>query len=386
MSEYTDDAYAVLGVKPDATEKEIKTAYRKLALIHHPDRQTDAAAREKANAKFAAIAQAYEILTDEYLRAEYNNRTPNPQPGRGSARPGTAIGTNRKNDSAPAPFRYHFSDPYEVFKRDFRDQFGIEYPGAKYDWVDWDVPTTAPPSSNTNRPMIGNGNATQPGVSAPVATPAKKSFNPFRRKDGKEENQLVVRAPGNDPPSHQHNELTNPSSNSTALVLAEKKNNRPVSMDVTTTKEGKVTTTVTIITRPDGSTEKMTMKTGLPGKAPNKQPLPQLTNGDRDGQKLLTNGGKTTAAPTGTGGKGKKPMLQLTNGQQPQANSPRTAAAPPKKPLTLGNGKAPVASTKPLMLGNGQHQPTSTSQAMVPVTAAPEKPKRKLLGWGGNKQ
>jgi hypothetical protein len=384
MSEYTDDAYAVLGVQPDATEKEIKTAYRKLALIHHPDRQTDAAAREKANAKFAAIAQAYEILTDEYLRAEYNNRTPTSQPGRGSARPGTAIGTNRKSDSAPQPFRYHFSDPYEVFKRDFRDQFGIEYPGAKYDWVDWDVPTAVPPSNNTNRPMIGNGNATQTSASAPTATSSKKGFNPFRRKDGKEENQLVVRAPGNEPPSLQHNELTNPSCNSTALVLAEKKNNRPISMDVTSTKEGKVTTTVTVITRPDGSTEKMTMKTGLPGKAPNKEPLPQLTNGDRDGQKLLTNGNKATAAPTG--GNGKKPMLQLTNGHQSHANPPRRAAAPPKKPLALGNGKAPAASTKPLMLSNGQHQPTSTSQAMVPVAAAPEKPKRKLLGWGGNKQ
>ena len=59
--EYTDDAYKVLGVEPTATEAEIKKAYRKLALQHHPDRVNDPAGKAKANAVFAKIAHAYEV-------------------------------------------------------------------------------------------------------------------------------------------------------------------------------------------------------------------------------------------------------------------------------------------------------------------------------------
>ena len=59
--EYTDDAYKVLGVEPTATEADIKKAYRKLALKHHPDRVNDPAAKEKANTVFAKIAHAYEV-------------------------------------------------------------------------------------------------------------------------------------------------------------------------------------------------------------------------------------------------------------------------------------------------------------------------------------
>ena len=59
--EYTDDAYKVLGVEPTATEADIKKAYRKLALKHHPDRVNDPAGKEKANAVFAKIAHAYEV-------------------------------------------------------------------------------------------------------------------------------------------------------------------------------------------------------------------------------------------------------------------------------------------------------------------------------------
>ena len=74
MSDYTDDAYQILGVSPTATERDIKVAYRKLALQYHPDRQSDAKQRDMATTKFVKIANAYEVLTDPYLRAEYNER------------------------------------------------------------------------------------------------------------------------------------------------------------------------------------------------------------------------------------------------------------------------------------------------------------------------
>ena len=51
--------YAALGVAPDATEDEIKRAYRQLATTLHPDK-TDAARREEAAALFTTVQEAYE--------------------------------------------------------------------------------------------------------------------------------------------------------------------------------------------------------------------------------------------------------------------------------------------------------------------------------------
>ncbi len=63
------DYYEVLGVARNASEQDIKSAYRKLALQHHPDRnQGDAAAEEK----FKEAAEAYAVLSDAEKRARYD--------------------------------------------------------------------------------------------------------------------------------------------------------------------------------------------------------------------------------------------------------------------------------------------------------------------------
>ncbi len=56
------DPYEILGVEQDAPIEKIKKAYRKLALIYHPDRNRD---NPEASAKFIMISKAYECLTDE---------------------------------------------------------------------------------------------------------------------------------------------------------------------------------------------------------------------------------------------------------------------------------------------------------------------------------
>lgn len=61
--------YETLGVKPDASGLEIKKQYRKLAVIHHPDKNPG---DENANAKFQAIGEAYQVLSDPDLRDHYN--------------------------------------------------------------------------------------------------------------------------------------------------------------------------------------------------------------------------------------------------------------------------------------------------------------------------
>ena len=63
------DYYEVLGVNRDASEEEIKKAYRKLAMKYHPDRNPDNA---KAEGQFKEAKEAYEILSDSDKRAAYD--------------------------------------------------------------------------------------------------------------------------------------------------------------------------------------------------------------------------------------------------------------------------------------------------------------------------
>ncbi|HEU4708559.1 MAG TPA: DnaJ domain-containing protein, partial [Methylophilaceae bacterium] len=63
------DYYEVLGVNRDASEEEIKKAYRKLAMKYHPDRNPD---NPKAEEHFKEAKEAYEMLSDEQKRAAYD--------------------------------------------------------------------------------------------------------------------------------------------------------------------------------------------------------------------------------------------------------------------------------------------------------------------------
>jgi curved DNA-binding protein len=63
------DYYAVLGLKRGASEAEIKKAYRKLALEHHPDRHKG---DKKAEDKFKEISEAYAVLSDKKKREQYD--------------------------------------------------------------------------------------------------------------------------------------------------------------------------------------------------------------------------------------------------------------------------------------------------------------------------
>lgn len=63
------DYYEILGIARDADDKEIKRAYRKLAMKYHPDRNPD---DTEAENKFKEASEAYEILTDANKRAAYD--------------------------------------------------------------------------------------------------------------------------------------------------------------------------------------------------------------------------------------------------------------------------------------------------------------------------
>ena len=64
-----NDFYDTLGISRDASDADIKGAYRKLAMKYHPDRnQGDASAEQK----FKDVSQAYEILKDSKKRQAYD--------------------------------------------------------------------------------------------------------------------------------------------------------------------------------------------------------------------------------------------------------------------------------------------------------------------------
>ena len=66
---YEKDFYKILGVSKTATIKEIKKKYRELAHKLHPDKNTG---DKKLEEEFKAVSEAYEILSDEKSRAEYD--------------------------------------------------------------------------------------------------------------------------------------------------------------------------------------------------------------------------------------------------------------------------------------------------------------------------
>jgi DnaJ family protein C protein 9 len=69
------DLYNVIGVAREATQEEIRKAYRRQALVHHPDKQIGASEEVRVNAsvKFQQLGFAYAVLGDEKRRKRYNS-------------------------------------------------------------------------------------------------------------------------------------------------------------------------------------------------------------------------------------------------------------------------------------------------------------------------
>ena len=94
------DYYSILGVNRSATPEDIKKAYRKLAMQHHPDRGGD-------QERFKQITQAYDILSSSDKKAAYDN----PNPG---------FNFNQQNHGQHNPFG---GTPFDhIFGQGFRQQ------------------------------------------------------------------------------------------------------------------------------------------------------------------------------------------------------------------------------------------------------------------------
>jgi len=116
------DYYDVLGVAEDASEKEIKKAYRKLAQRYHPDRNPD---DPEAEDRFKDVQEAYGVLSDKDKRREYDQARKNPFGGgrRGASGPG---GGSQGFESGQGQRYYRTSDGTYV-RLDMDDDLGSTF-------------------------------------------------------------------------------------------------------------------------------------------------------------------------------------------------------------------------------------------------------------------
>ncbi|XP_035224979.1 dnaJ homolog subfamily B member 9-like [Stegodyphus dumicola] len=92
------DYYEVLGVNKKASNRDIKRAFRKLAMQYHPDKNKD----PKAEEKFREIAEAYEVLSDEEKRREYDQF-------------GRSVFRNAGQGGSHQGFNFNFNDFFRKF-------------------------------------------------------------------------------------------------------------------------------------------------------------------------------------------------------------------------------------------------------------------------------
>ena len=122
------DYYDILGVSKNATAAEIKSAYRKLALQYHPDRNKT----KEAESKFKEVTKAYEVLSNEEKRKTYDQFGHQAfEQGAGQGPFGGAGGPFGGFGNQQGPFTYTyssngqgfdfggFSDPFDIFEQFF---------------------------------------------------------------------------------------------------------------------------------------------------------------------------------------------------------------------------------------------------------------------------
>ncbi|XP_051224454.1 uncharacterized protein [Lolium perenne] len=95
------DHYKTLGLRRDASKAQVKAAFSRLALLHHPDRhaRADAATRAEATRRFRLAYDAYHVLYDDTRRAEYDLRTA-PSPSSGWSRFGVGGGKSGSSSAS----------------------------------------------------------------------------------------------------------------------------------------------------------------------------------------------------------------------------------------------------------------------------------------------
>ena len=105
------DYYDILGVQRGADEAALKSAFRKQAMEHHPDRNGGC---EDASARFKEINEAYSVLSDPQKRAAYDR-----------------FGHAGANGAGGGGGQQGFGDVHDIFNEVFGDAFGEMFGGGR---------------------------------------------------------------------------------------------------------------------------------------------------------------------------------------------------------------------------------------------------------------
>lgn len=116
------DYYETLGVGRDASAEAVKKAYRKLALVWHPDRHPPEK-REEAEERFKAISEAYEVISDPEKRGRYDKFGQNWEHGADFPTGGQGGGEGVRMSREEFERRFGASGFSEFFETQFGDQF-----------------------------------------------------------------------------------------------------------------------------------------------------------------------------------------------------------------------------------------------------------------------
>lgn len=110
----------VLGVSPNASQEQIKQAYKRLSMKYHPDRVHGEEAKKRATQKFTEIAAAFEILSGD--NASGASHPSFAHPTHSASPPSTyQAGFDPFASFGSFGFGDHFSDPFELFRQQFGD-------------------------------------------------------------------------------------------------------------------------------------------------------------------------------------------------------------------------------------------------------------------------
>lgn len=118
----TEDYYDRLGVSRSASAKDIKKAFRKLALKYHPDRNKEKGAEEE----FRKIAQAYEVLSDKEKRKKYD------QFGAGAFEQGPGGQEDHFRDFDMHGFFRHFDEAFASHRQQHRQHHHNAHRGGGF--------------------------------------------------------------------------------------------------------------------------------------------------------------------------------------------------------------------------------------------------------------